>query len=126
MTSKTSNKTEILIRLTDINKSFGTTHVLKDVSLEVARAEVVVIIGPSGGGKSTLLRTINLLGPPDSGEVWVDGFTIFSAGPDKKKIKVSREDLRRVAREYLREDNRTVVTLKPVSPEESQTLGVLA
>jgi len=40
--------------------------------------------------------------------------------------EVSREDLRRVAREYLREDNRTVVTLKPVSPEESQTLGVLA
>jgi len=74
--------------------------VLKDVSLEVARAEVIVIIGPSGGGKSTLLRTINLLGPPDSGEVWVDGFTIFSAGPDKKKIKVSREDLR-AAREEI-------------------------
>jgi polar amino acid transport system ATP-binding protein len=100
MTSKPPDNAEILIRLTDINKSFGTTHVLKDVSLEVARAEVVVIIGPSGGGKSTLLRTINLLGPPDSGEVWVDGFTIFSAGPDKKKIKVSREDLR-AAREEI-------------------------
>jgi ABC-type polar amino acid transport system ATPase subunit len=67
-----------LIRLTDIHKSYGTHHVLRGITLEVGRSEVLVIIGPSGGGKSTLLRTINLLGPPDSGEVWVDGRMIFS------------------------------------------------
>ncbi len=100
MTPTTSNKTETLIRLTDINKSFGSAHVVRDVSLEVARGEVVVIIGPSGGGKSTLLRTINQLGPPDSGEVWVDGRTIFRAGPGMEKMKASREDLR-AAREEI-------------------------
>src|SRR6476646_3499863 len=46
---------EPLIRLTDVNKSFGAHHVLRGISLEVAKSEVLVIIGPSGGGKSTLL-----------------------------------------------------------------------
>ena len=75
----TAAKTEPHIRLTDIHKSFGSHEVLKGISLEVMRSEVVVVIGPSGGGKSTLLRTINLLGPPDRGEVWIDGTVIFRA-----------------------------------------------
>jgi len=72
---------ETLIRLSHIDKHYGPAHVLRDVSLDVARNEVVALIGPSGAGKSTLLRTINLLGPPDSGEVWVDGVTLFKSGP---------------------------------------------
>jgi polar amino acid transport system ATP-binding protein len=66
-----------LIRITGVHKSYGSHAALKGIDLEVQRGEVVVIVGPSGGGKSTLLRTINLLGPPDQGEVWVDGQTIF-------------------------------------------------
>jgi polar amino acid transport system ATP-binding protein len=73
--------------------------VLKDVSLEVARSEVVVIIGPSGAGKSTLLRTINLLGPPDSGEVWVDGVTLLSAGSDGRRAMPDAAALRRAREE---------------------------
>jgi len=57
----------------DLHKYFGRLEVLKGVSFEVARQEVVVIIGPSGGGKSTLLRCINRLEEPTSGEVYIDG-----------------------------------------------------
>lgn len=90
---------EILIRLTDLHKRYGTTHVLKGISLEVARSEVVVMIGPSGAGKSTLLRTINLLGPPDSGEVWVDGKTLFSVGPGRNQIHINRAALNQAREE---------------------------
>jgi polar amino acid transport system ATP-binding protein len=88
-----------LIRLTNLNKHYGATQVLKDVSLEVKRNEVVVLIGPSGAGKSTLLRTINLLGPPDSGEVWIDGTTLMKAAPGGKAEMPAAATLRRVREE---------------------------
>jgi ABC-type polar amino acid transport system ATPase subunit len=92
--------TESLIRLHDINKSFGTHHVLRGISLEVAKSEVLVIIGPSGGGKSTLLRTINLLGAPDTGEVWVDGRTIFRKGVERQPdLALGARDLQQAREE---------------------------
>jgi ABC-type polar amino acid transport system ATPase subunit len=83
-----------LIRLTNINKSYGAHHVLRDVSLSVKHSEVVVVIGPSGGGKSTLLRTINLLGAPDSGEVWVNGQVLFHCDPGQKLCRADPGALR--------------------------------
>lgn len=62
-----------MIRLVNVNKSFGNNHVLKDLNLSVNKNEVVSIIGPSGGGKSTILRCINRLLPVDSGEIYIDG-----------------------------------------------------
>jgi polar amino acid transport system ATP-binding protein len=88
-----------LIRLTGLNKHYGTVQVLKDVSLTVARNEVVVLIGPSGAGKSTLLRTINLLGPPDEGEVWVDGITLMNAAPGTKSAMPNAATLRKAREE---------------------------
>lgn len=61
------------IRAEALHKSFGDLHVLRGVSLTVDKGEVLVILGPSGGGKSTLLRCLNLLVYPDAGQVWVDG-----------------------------------------------------
>ena len=90
---------ESLIRLTRLDKRYGAAHVLRDVSLDVARNEVVVLIGPSGAGKSTLLRTINLLGPPDTGEVWVDGMTLFSAIKVGSATVLDAAALRRVREE---------------------------
>ncbi len=61
------------LRARDIVKSFGAQRVLDGVSLDVARGEVLCLLGPSGSGKSTLLRCLNWLAPPDSGEVWMGG-----------------------------------------------------
>lgn len=62
-----------IIKIEQLEKSFGDLHVLKGIDLEVNRGEVVCIIGASGSGKSTLLRCINLLEEADSGHIWFDG-----------------------------------------------------
>ncbi|MBQ2697385.1 MAG: amino acid ABC transporter ATP-binding protein, partial [Clostridia bacterium] len=62
-----------LIRVENLNKSFGSLHVLKDLSESIYEGEVVTIIGPSGSGKSTFLRCLNLLETPNSGKVIFEG-----------------------------------------------------
>jgi polar amino acid transport system ATP-binding protein len=62
-----------MLRLRGVRKSFGKLEVLKGVSLDVQRGEVVCILGPSGSGKSTLLRCVNLLEPPEEGEIFLEG-----------------------------------------------------
>jgi len=61
------------IRLTGLRKSFGDLEVLRGIDLDVAKGQVVCVIGPSGSGKSTLLRCINLLEQPSAGTVTVGG-----------------------------------------------------
>ncbi|TCV70999.1 carbohydrate ABC transporter ATP-binding protein (CUT1 family) [Neorhizobium sp. R1-B] len=61
------------IKLTDVNKSFGSVHVLKDIDLHIKDGEFVVFVGPSGCGKSTLLRTIAGLEKVTGGEIQIDG-----------------------------------------------------
>jgi polar amino acid transport system ATP-binding protein len=65
-----------MVRVERVNKAYGATPVLRDVSMEVAPGEVVVLIGASGSGKTTLLRCINRLETIDSGRIWVDGVRI--------------------------------------------------
>jgi polar amino acid transport system ATP-binding protein len=62
-----------LLRIEQVNKSFGKNHVLRDVSLDVHAGQVQCVIGPSGSGKSTLLRCVNWLEVPDSGHVYLEG-----------------------------------------------------
>jgi polar amino acid transport system ATP-binding protein len=62
-----------LLKLDGIHKRFGDLEVLRGIDLEVARGEVVCVIGPSGSGKSTMLRCINLLEPPEEGEIYLEG-----------------------------------------------------
>jgi ABC-type polar amino acid transport system ATPase subunit len=65
-----------MLVLEDVHKSFGDLEVLRGVSLSVERGDVVCVIGPSGGGKSTLLRCINMLEPPESGRILLEGIDI--------------------------------------------------
>jgi ABC-type polar amino acid transport system ATPase subunit len=65
-----------IVRLTELDKYFGTLHVLKSLSLEVLPKQVVCLIGRSGSGKSTLLRCINFLEEPSAGTVEVDGLAV--------------------------------------------------
>jgi polar amino acid transport system ATP-binding protein len=68
-----------MLQLTDVHKRFGKLEVLRGVSLEVAKGEVACVIGPSGSGKSTLLRCINLLEPPEEGQILLEGKEITGA-----------------------------------------------
>ena len=61
------------IRVTNLEKHFGSVRVLCGISFDLARGQVLVLIGPSGSGKTTLLRCLARLEVPDSGEIWVDG-----------------------------------------------------
>lgn len=70
-----------MIAVKNLYKNFGKTNVLKAVSTTVEKGEKVVIIGPSGGGKSTLLRCMNLLETPTYGEVWVEDKLLTPVDP---------------------------------------------
>lgn len=82
--------TEIMIKVTNLQKRFSSLEVLKDISLEIYQGEVVVIIGPSGSGKSTLLRCINLLEEPTSGQIQV-GDQIITFGGTRSRISSDKE-----------------------------------
>ena len=83
-----------MIELTHIEKRFGDNHVLKDVTLAMAEGSVTALVGPSGGGKSTLLRCINLLEIPTSGQVRI-GEEFLDFRPDEKLRFASIQRLRR-------------------------------
>jgi ABC-type polar amino acid transport system ATPase subunit len=68
--------TEAMVSLQGICKRFGELEVLKGVGIDVGRGEVICILGPSGSGKSTLLRCVNLLEPPEEGEIFIEGHDI--------------------------------------------------
>ncbi len=74
------------LTLTNVNKSFGNVHVLKDITLEVEEGEFVVFVGPSGCGKSTLLRVIAGLEDASSGEINIDGQQVNLVPPSKRGI----------------------------------------
>ena len=76
-----------IIEIRNISKSYGENRVLNDISLKVAKGEVVSIIGPSGSGKSTLLRSIADLETVDSGSILIEGYDITEKSIDKKEKK---------------------------------------
>ena len=71
-----ANHNEYLIDVVDVHKNFGELQVLKGVNEHISKGEVVSIIGPSGGGKSTFLRCLNLLEVPEKGEIYFEGTNI--------------------------------------------------
>lgn len=92
----------VLVKLEHGKKSFGDVAVLKDISLEVRKGEVVAIIGPSGGGKSTLLRCMTLLERMDSGNLSYGDLAICRDGSygDKKVLAEARQRFGLVFQNY--------------------------
>lgn len=88
---------EPILRIEDIHKAYGKTEVLRGVSLDVEAGEVIVIIGPSGTGKSTLLRCVNQLTLPDRGRVWLEGVEITDKKTD---INRARETIGMVFQDF--------------------------
>ena len=76
MQNKGINSSDVIIKADDIKKSYGETHAMRGISLEIKRGEVLAIMGPSGSGKSTLLHTLAGIIRPDSGKVYFSGSRI--------------------------------------------------
>jgi lipoprotein-releasing system ATP-binding protein len=81
-----------MLRAVDLKKTYGDLHVLKGVTLDIAKGEVISIVGASGAGKSTLLHILGTLDRPDSGEVWLNGENLFSH-PDKKLASIRNKQI---------------------------------
>src|SRR5437899_285252 len=74
------------IEVRGINKSFGQTPVLKDISIDIASGSLTALLGPSGGGKSTLLRVIAGLEAPDTGTVLINGADATRLSPQRRNV----------------------------------------
>jgi polar amino acid transport system ATP-binding protein len=77
----------VAVKVEDLHKYFGDLQVLKGISNEITKGEVVAIIGPSGSGKSTFLRCMNLLEVPTQGNIYIDGVDITKPKVDIMKIR---------------------------------------
>jgi polar amino acid transport system ATP-binding protein len=76
-----------IVKIENVHKAYGKEEVLRGISIEIAEGEVVVLVGPSGTGKSTLLRCINQLSIPDSGKVWVNDIELTNPDTDIDKAR---------------------------------------
>jgi arginine/lysine/histidine transport system ATP-binding protein len=117
-----------VIKVNNLNKSFGKLHVLKGIDIEISKGEVVVVIGPSGSGKSTFLRCLNLLEEPTGGEIIFEGISITDKATDINKL---REKMGMVFQQFNLFPNMTVlgnITLSPLkvkkqSKEEAEKIA---
>jgi len=82
-------RTAAVIQFRQVNKWFGSLHVLQDINLTIDAGNVVVVCGPSGSGKSTLIRCINRLETIQSGDVVVDGMSLADANLDAAKLRAN-------------------------------------
>jgi polar amino acid transport system ATP-binding protein len=80
------NRREV-IKITNLQKSFGNSHILRGISLTVHHGEVLVVIGPSGCGKSTLLRCLNGLEPINGGDILLDGELLTKNGTNWSVVR---------------------------------------
>ena len=112
--SATTSRPEAAVEVIGLNKWYGDFHVLRDINLKVMRGERIVICGPSGGGKSTLLRCVNRLEDWQSGRVVVDGIELTD---DPKQVLAVRRDVGMVFQHFNLFPHLTVLencTLAPI------------
>jgi polar amino acid transport system ATP-binding protein len=93
-------KSDVLVRVSGLHKSFGDLEILKGIDFEVDRGEVVAIIGPSGSGKTTMLRCVNLLERPSAGRIEVDSRVLCEELPDGSMSFSNKAEIRAI-REHV-------------------------
>lgn len=98
-----------MIKIKNIHKKFGDLEVLKGINLEIKEGEVVVIIGPSGTGKSTLLRCVNYLEKPEEGIIEVGDVVVDAKNINQKEVHRLRENTTMIFQNYNLFQNKTVI-----------------
>ena len=104
---------EVLIRVQDLKKSFGKREVLKGITTDIRRGEVVCIIGPSGSGKSTFLRTLNLLEEPTGGKIFFENVDITDPKTD---INLHRRKMGMVFQQFNLFPHMTILKNMTIAP----------
>ena len=94
-----------MIKVRNLQKSFGDNHVLNGIDVDIRKGECVCVIGPSGSGKSTFLRCLNLLEKPEEGEIFINGQDIMDP---KLNVDKYRENLGMVFQHFNLFPNMTV------------------
>lgn len=106
-----------MIKVINLNKSFGDLHVLKDINTEIKKGEKVVVIGPSGSGKSTFLRCLNCMEDPTSGSIIFNGVDIADMKVD---INLHRQKMGMVFQHFNLFNNKTVIENIMLAPVHTQ------
>lgn len=109
-----------MIKVVNLNKSFGSLHVLKDININIEKGEKVVVIGPSGSGKSTFLRCLNCMEDPTSGNIFFNGVDIADMHVD---INIHRQKMGMVFQHFNLFNNKTVIEnimLAPIYKEKKK------
>jgi polar amino acid transport system ATP-binding protein len=114
---------EPMLKLQGIHKRFGDLEVLKGVDLDVAKGEVVCVLGPSGSGKSTLLRCVNLLEPPEQGEIFLEGKDICKgsgsgSGEESWNVDFVRQRVGMVFQQFNLFPHKTALQNVTMAPEK--------
>lgn len=120
---------DVLLQVNHLSKSFGKLSVLSDISTTFKKNEVVSIIGPSGGGKSTFLRCLNLLETPTEGEILFDGVNLCSP---KVNLNVQRQRIGMVFQSFNLFNNMNImrnlteapVSIKKMPKEEAEEKAI--
>ncbi|MFC9996932.1 amino acid ABC transporter ATP-binding protein [Nocardia sp. NPDC127526] len=109
-----------MISMRNVDKHFGSLHVLRDINLEVPKGQVVIVVGPSGSGKSTLCRTINRLETIDSGDIAIDGVKL----PDEGKLLAKlRADVGMVFQSFNLFAHKTIIENVMLAPVKVRRQG---
>ena len=120
-----------MIRISNFSKSFSGQMVLNNLSLEIQKGEVVALIGSSGAGKSTFLRSLNYLEQPDSGTIAIDDFTVYFSKISKEEVLTLRRKLAMVFQQFNLFERRTaldnvkegLLVVKKFSDQEATNLA---
>ena len=102
-----------VIKVENLHKSFGSSHILKGISTEIKKGEVVVIIGASGSGKSTFLRCLNCLEDPTDGNIYFDGVDIADPSVD---INIHRQKIGMVFQQFNLFPHMTILRNMTIAP----------
>lgn len=103
----------VVIKVENLQKSFGDNNVLKGISTEIKKGEVIVIIGASGSGKSTFLRCLNCLEDPTGGSIYFDGVDIADTSVD---INVHRQKMGMVFQQFNLFPHMTILRNMTIAP----------